>query len=113
MRGRTGSLLTGHCLVDMRPDSSEAARTEEVGCAQVRFGEPDDVELAAYVASGEPMAVAGGFTIDGLGGWFVDSVTGAPSTVVGLSLPVLRRLLAAHGVSVADLWAARQRAVRS
>ena len=103
MRGRTGSLLTGHCLVDARTAGTRT-ETVEVAATGVRFGEPSAQEIAAYVRSGEPLRVAGAFTLDGLGGWFVESVRGAPSNVVGLSLPVLRRLLAARGVSIADLW---------
>ena len=61
-------------------------------------------ELAAYVASGEPLRVAGGFTIDGRGGWFVDEIRGDHGNVLGLSLPLLRRLLAQLGVEVTDLW---------
>lgn len=100
MRGRSGTLVTGHCLVDTsrRREAAEVARTT------VRFGTPTDEEVAAYVATGEPLAVAGAFTIDGLGGWFVEGVDGDPGTVVGLSLPLLRRLLAQLGIRVTDLW---------
>jgi septum formation protein len=70
----------------------------------VRFGDPTDAEIEAYVATGEPLRVAGAFTIDGLGGWFVAGVDGDPSNVVGISLPLLRGLLARVGVRVTDLW---------
>ncbi len=100
MRGRTGTLLTGHCL---RRGSTEASG---VAATAVRFGSPSDEEVEAYVATGEPLRVAGAFTIDGLGGWFVDSIDGDPGTVTGLSLPLLRSLLADVGLGVADLWAA-------
>ena len=63
----------------------------------MHFGTPESADLAAYIASGEPLAVAGGFTLDGLGGWFVDRIEGDPSNVIGLSLPLLRRLLRAAG----------------
>ena len=73
--------------------------------ALVRFAaDVTDAELAAYVASGEPLAVAGAFTIDSLGGPFIDRIEGDPSTVVGLSLPALRRLVRATGVEWTDLW---------
>ena len=72
----------------------------------VRFGRPSPADLDAYVGSGEPTAVAGGFTLDGLGGWFVDGVDGDPSSVIGIGLPLLRRLLDSGGLSVADLWSA-------
>ena len=71
---------------------------------QVRFGTPTDAEITAYVASGEPLEVAGAFTIDGLGAWFVDGVDGDPANVAGISLPLLRGLFAEHGVTVTDLW---------
>ncbi len=67
-------------------------------------GTPTQAELDAYIGTGEPLAVAGAFTIDGLGGWFVDGVDGDPSSVVGISLPLTRRLLAEHGLAVTDLW---------
>ena len=72
----------------------------------MRFGNPSADDLRAYLASGEPLRVAGGFTLDGLGGWFIDGVDGDPSNVVGLSLPLLRTLLHRVGLSVAVLWAA-------
>jgi septum formation protein len=100
MRGATGVLRTGHCVV--RGDSEASA----VAATTVRFGTPTDAEVEAYVATGEPLRVAGAFTIDGLGGWFVDGVDGDPANVVGLSLPLLRRLLADVGVAVTDLWSA-------
>lgn len=100
MRGGSGVLHTGHCLID----EESGARAEEVASTVVHFADATDEEIAAYVATGEPLAVAGAFTIDGLGGWFVESIEGDAGTVIGLSLPVLRRLLAEVGVSVAQLW---------
>jgi septum formation protein len=103
MAGRTGELLTGHAVLRL---SGGAVGEVAVGHAvtTVRFGRPSEAELDAYVASGEPLAVAGGFTLDGLGGWFVDGIDGDPSNVIGISLPLLRRLLTDVGVSVTDLW---------
>jgi septum formation protein len=72
----------------------------------VRFGVPTEAELNAYIAHGEPLNVAGAFTIDGLGGWFIDAVDGDPSNVVGLGLSVTRRLLESVGLSIGDLWSA-------
>jgi septum formation protein len=102
MRGRTGILHTGHCLVNGETGklAESATRTE------VRFGDISDAELAAYVASGEPQQVAGSFTIDGRGGWFIDEIVGDHGTVIGVSLPTLRRLLAELGIAVTDLWRA-------
>jgi len=101
MRGRTGVLHTGHCVVAM-PGGRDA---EAVAATTVRFGDVDDAEIDAYVATGEPLRVAGAFTLDGRGGAFVDGVDGDPHNVIGISLPLLRRLLAQLGVSWTDLWA--------
>ena len=107
MAGRSGLLHTGHCLVRVRDHA--VARTEaETAVTTVHFGTPAVDDLQAYLASGEPLLVAGGLTLDGLGGWFVDGVDGDPSTVIGLSLPLLRALLSRVGLSVAALWAANQ-----
>jgi septum formation protein len=79
-----------------------------VGRTVVRFGSPSDAEVAAYVASGEPMAVAGGFTIDGLAAPFVEGIDGHPSNVIGLSMPLLRQMLADLGLAITDLWRSRR-----
>ncbi|WP_434743878.1 Maf family protein [Micromonospora sp. SH-82] len=100
MRGRSGVLHTGHCLIDV----AAGRRSEAVASTVVHFAAVSDEEIAAYVGTGEPLAVAGAFTIDGIGGPFLDRIDGAPSTVVGLSLPLLRRLLADLDLSIVDLW---------
>ena len=100
LSGREAALLTGHCLIDAASDR----RVRGVARTVVRFGTPSDAEVAAYVASGEPMAMAGGFSIDGLGAPFVDSIDGDHSNVIGLSRPLLRRMLAELGVAIIDLW---------
>jgi len=94
MRGRSGVLHTGHCLVDTATgrDSAELASTT------VHFADLSDEEIQAYVGTGEPLRVAGAFTIDGLGGAYVDGIEGDPHNVVGLSLPLLRRLLQTVGL---------------
>jgi septum formation protein len=102
MRGRDGRLLTGHCVVRLGTTRTEAVAVEST---VVRFGSPTDDEIAAYVATGEPLRVAGGFTVDRLGGWFVDGLDGDPGNVAGISLPLLRAMFAELGVSVTDLWA--------
>jgi septum formation protein len=101
MSGRTGTLVTGHCVIN----AATGQRASEVAATRVRFGTPSEEEIAAYVASGEPLAAAGAFTLDGRGGWFVEGIDGDHGTVLGVSLPVLRRLLASLGVSVTTLWA--------
>jgi septum formation protein len=130
MRGREGILVTGHCLIDTRPLEADAAPDGEedddatgtgngagagasagewrevtrAGATLVQFAEISDAEIEAYVATGEPLQVAGAFTLDGIGGSFVESIGGDPSNVIGLSLPLLRGMLAEFGISVADLW---------
>lgn len=104
MAGRAGQLHTGHCLIQLR--DHDVVRVEaQTSITTVHFGTPTDSDLEAYLASGEPLRVAGAFTLDGLGGWFIDGVDGDPSTVIGVSLPLLRSLLARCGLSVTDLWA--------
>lgn len=100
MRGRAGVLVTGHCVVDTATDR----RVSATAATTVRFGEPSDAEIAAYVASGEPLHVAGAFTLDGRSAPFVDGIDGDPGNVIGLSLPLLRRLLAELGVDITRLW---------
>ena len=106
MRGRSGVLHTGHWLVDDRGDDAggTGATLGAVSSTTVHFAEPTDAEVEAYVATGEPLAVAGAFTLDGLGGAFVRGVEGDPHTVVGLGLPLLREVLADVGVRWTDLW---------
>lgn len=105
MRGRSGVLHTGHWLIDARPDDGTGAALGETASTTVWFADVSDEEIAAYVASEEPLRVAGAFTIDGLGGPFVERIDGDHHAVVGLSLPLLRRLLATLGVPITSLWA--------
>lgn len=106
MRGSTGRLLTGHCAV-LVVDGAVSAEASGTRSTTLRFGAPSDAEIDAYVATGEPLEVAGGFTLDGLGGWFVEGVDGDPSSVIGISLPLTRELLAELGVSPVQLWSDR------
>ncbi|MGI5470555.1 Maf family protein [Streptomyces sp. CA-132043] len=101
MRGRSGVLRTGHCVID----TGSGRRVSATASTTVRFGEPSDAEIAAYVASGEPLSVAGAFTLDGRSAPFIDGIDGDPGNVIGLSLPLLRRLLADVDVQITDLWA--------
>lgn len=100
MRGRSGVLHTGHCLIDTVV-GREAAR---VASTVVRFGRPTDAELDAYLATGEALAVAGAFTLDGRSAPFIDGVDGDPGAVIGVSLPVVRHLLAELDVPLTALW---------
>jgi septum formation protein len=108
MRGRSGVLHTGHTLIDVRPQLGQTAPAnatvaEGVASTVVHFADPSDDEIEAYVATGEPLVVAGAFTIDGLGGWFIERVEGDHHNVVGLSLPLLRRLVLELGHTLAEL----------
>jgi len=101
MRGSSGVLHTGHCVVDTASGRTRSATESTV----VHFADLGDEEIEAYVATGEPLHVAGAFTIDGLGGAFVRRIDGDPHNVVGISLPLLREMLAALGIAWPDLWA--------
>ena len=103
MRGRTGVLNTGHHLVVHR-DGARAVRSA-VGSTRVTFADLGDDEIDAYVATGEPLEVAGAFTVDGLGGPFVERIEGDHHNVVGISLPLLRTLIGELGVAWPTLWA--------
>jgi len=102
MRGRVGVLHTGHCVRDTATGHVAAA----TGSTSVHFADLSDEEIAAYVATGEPLHVAGAFTVDGLGGPFVSRIEGDHHNVVGLSLPLLRELVGELGHAWPDLWSA-------
>jgi septum formation protein len=104
MAGTSGELHTGHCL--LRLLNGHTRRVAETAVTTVHFAAPATADLQAYLDTGEPLAVAGAFTLDGFGGWFVDRIEGDPSNVIGLSLPLTRTMLAQVGLSVAELWAA-------
>ncbi len=103
MAGREGRLFTGHCVIRVR-DGVPVATETAAAITTVRFGIPTESELDAYIATGEPLGVAGAFTLDGLGGWFLDGIDGDPTNVVGLGLAVTRRLLESVGCSIGELW---------
>lgn len=105
MRGRAGVLRTGHHVIRTGGSAGDTAAAHGVGATLVNFADLSDDEIAAYVATGEPLQVAGAFTIDGRGGAFVERIVGDHGNVVGLSLPLLRRLVADLGVRWPDLWA--------
>ncbi|HEX8498930.1 MAG TPA: Maf family protein [Actinomycetales bacterium] len=104
MRGRTGILHTGHWVIDLRENGS-GATLGAVASTTVHFADVSDAEIDAYVATGEPLQVAGAFTTDGLGGAFVSGIEGDHHNVVGVSLPLLRELLADCDITWTDLWA--------
>jgi septum formation protein len=100
LSGREAVLYTGHRLIDGR----SGRQATGVAATSVRFGTPTEAELAAYVATGEPLQLAGAFSIDGRGAAFIDGIDGDPGNVIGLSLPLLRRLLAELDIAITDLW---------
>jgi septum formation protein len=101
MSGTSGTLYTGHCVID----AATGKQVTAVGATTIRFGTPTDAEIAAYVGTGEPLNMAGAFTIEGLGGWFVESIDGDHNNVIGISVPLLRRLFLDLGVTIPELWA--------
>ncbi|MBJ7339098.1 nucleoside triphosphate pyrophosphatase [Mycolicibacterium sp.] len=105
MAGTSGDLYTGHCVIRLR-DEGIVAQAARHAVTTVHFGRPSEADMQAYARSGEPTAVAGGFTLDGLGGWFIDGVAGDPSAVIGIGLPMMRGLLERVGLTIADLWRA-------
>jgi septum formation protein len=106
MRGRAGTLFSGHWVIDNRNpiEGQLPAATGRVSSSIVHFADITDAEIDAYVATGEPLKVAGAFTIDGLGGAFLRSIEGDAHTVIGLSLPTLRELVISLGVEYPSLW---------
>ena len=104
MRGQSGILHTGHAL------ACPSGTFTEVVSTVVHFSDVTDEEIDIYAATGEPSAVAGAFTLDGLGGWFVSGIEGDPHNVVGVSLPTLRRMVRSAGLALADLGYPQQRA---
>ena len=103
LRGNSGTLYSGHALID-NTDPKNPKMVSRVSSTKVFFSELSDEEISAYVATGEPLKVAGAFTIDGIGGAFLDRIEGDAHTVVGLSLRVLRDLTKQLGVEYTSLW---------
>ena len=107
MRGRSGRLYTGHWLIDNRENSPSPKAVGQATNTTVHFADLSDSEILAYVDTGEPLKVAGAFTIDGLGGAFIRAIEGDSHTVVGLSLPTLRDLCIKLGVDYPSLWSSK------
>ena len=100
MRGHSGILHTGHCLID----TAKERRLIRSSSTKVFFSDITDAEIAAYVATGEPRQVAGGFTIDGIGAPFISHIEGDHGTVIGVSMPMLRQMFTTWGVPMSSLW---------
>ncbi len=97
--GRTAQLLTGHCVI--APTGTEISETVQTA---ISFASAEPQDIAAYAATGEPLECAGAFTLEALGGWFIDGIEGDPSSVIGLSLPFIRKSLYSLGFKVSDFW---------
>ena len=104
MRGRSGRLYSGHWLIDNRVESPMPYAKGHASNTTVHFAELSDSEILAYVGTGEPLKVAGAFTIDGLGGAFIKAIEGDAHTVIGLSLSTLRELCMNLDVEYPSLW---------
>lgn len=97
-RGKVAHLVTGHCVMYRGEVVTEAATTA------VHFGDVSDADIRAYAETHEPLLCAGAFTLEAMGGWFIDKIEGDPSSVIGLSLPVVRRSMEHFGLRVSDFW---------
>lgn len=104
MSGKTGELFTGHCLIDAKSGKTVC----KVSRASVTFAHMSDDEIRAYVETGEPLEVAGSFTLEGFGGAFIDGIQGDPHGVLGISLPLLRQMVCELGYAWHDLWNTRK-----
>ncbi|PJM73970.1 septum formation protein Maf [Bifidobacterium primatium] len=100
MRGRTGTLWTGHCVID----AATGRMVSRASHAEVTFANYSDSDIERYIATGEPLEVAGSFTLDGFGGAFIDGIQGDPSGIIGLSLPLTRQLVEELDIDWTDLW---------
>lgn len=97
-RGQTAELVTGHAI------GYRGQWVVDTVSTRIHFGDASDVDIEAYARSGEPLECAGAFTLEALGGWFIDSIEGDQTSVIGLSLPLLRQALYSFGVNTSDLW---------
>ncbi len=100
MRGSQGTLYTGHALIDQ----SQSRQVVRCGVTQVYFGRVSDAQIQAYIATGEPLVCAGGFALEGKGSAFIDKIEGCHSNVIGLSLPLLRSMLAELSYDLINYW---------
>ena len=97
-RGQTAELITGHAI------GYKGTWVVDTVATRIHFGDASDADIEAYARSGEPLECAGAFTLEALGGWFIDSIEGDQTSVIGLSLPLLRKALYSFGVNASDLW---------
>ncbi|MFM2429200.1 MAG: Septum formation protein Maf [Cyanobacteriota bacterium] len=103
MRGRVGELYTGHALIQIQPDGTTRSLVRSA-MTQVHFAQPTDRQIAAYVATGEPLQCAGCFALEGKGSLFVAQLQGCHTNVIGLSMPLLNQMLGELGLDVTNFW---------
>lgn len=103
-RGKSARLITGHAFTHAAQEPGFSPVTTAVSETVVHFADASDVDIAAYAQTGEPLKCAGAFTLEALGGWFIDRIEGDPSSVIGLSLPLVRRAIQDAGMNVSDFW---------
>ncbi len=103
-RGKSARLITGHAFTHAAQEPGFSPLTTAVSETVVHFADASDVDITAYAQTGEPLKCAGAFTLEALGGWFIDRIEGDPSSVIGLSLPLVRRAIQDAGMNVSDFW---------
>ena len=103
-RGKTARLITGHCIINLDTTATDDDTFVRAVSTTVHYAHASDAAIRAYAKSGEPVNCAGAFTLEAMGGWFIDRIEGDPSSVIGLSLPLVREALYSFGYEVSDFW---------
>ena len=103
-RGKTARLITGHCIINLDTTATDDDTFVRAVSTTVHYAHASDADIRAYANSGEPLNCAGAFTLEAMGGWFIDRIEGDPSSVIGLSLPLVREALYRFGYEVSDFW---------
>ena len=103
-RGKTARLITGHCIINLDTTATDEDTFVRAASTTVHYSHASDADIRAYANSGEPLNCAGAFTLEAMGGWFIDRIEGDPSSVIGLSLPLVREALYSFGYEVSEFW---------
>lgn len=103
-KGRTAELVTGHAIMGIGFSEQRTLETTAAVSTKVHFGNPSDTDIEAYARSGEPLGCAGAFTLEAKGGWFIDGIDGDPSSVLGISLPLIQQTLSGWDLNISDFW---------
>lgn len=103
-RGKTARLITGHCIINLDTTATDEDTFLRAVSTTVHYAHASDADIRAYANSGEPLNCAGAFTLEAMGGWFIDRIEGDPSSVIGLSLPLVREALYSFGYEVSEFW---------